>query len=90
VTLALIDDRADLALRRAVAAGLRALDDACEVLGDRVRGDKAHLSGEAVLARELRLLDRGRLPEGRRDRERLPTVNVIKHEPLALLRDGAA
>ena len=63
---------------------LRALKHARDVLGDRVRGDEMHLGREAVLARELRLVDRGRRSKRRLDRERLPPLDVIKDEALAL------
>src|SRR5260370_36038980 len=83
-------DRADLALGCAMSAGLRALKHTGDVLGDRIRGDEVHLRCEAALARELRLVDRGRRSKRRLDRERLPPLDVIEDEALALLRDGAA
>ena len=67
-----------------------ALDDACDVLGDRIRGDEVHLGSEAALARELRLVDRCRRAKRRLDREGLLPLDVIEDEALALLRDGAA
>jgi hypothetical protein len=71
-------DRPDLPFGRAVAAGLGALDDACDVLGDRIRGDEVHFGSEAALASELRLLDRSRRSERRLDRERLPPLDVYR------------
>ena len=42
-------DRADLALGCAVSAGLCALENACDVLGNRVRRDQPHLGREPLL-----------------------------------------
>ncbi len=80
-------DRADVALGCTVSAGLRALENARNVLVNRVRGDKPHLGREAALAREFCLLDRSRRSERRFDREGFPVLDVIEHEALALLRD---
>ncbi len=60
-----------------------------DVLGNRVRGDEPHLGREAALASKLRLLDRSRRSERRLDGEGFPAVDVVAHEALALLRNGA-
>ena len=50
-------DRADRALRGAVAAWLRSLEDAPDLLVDRVRGHEPHLGRETRLSSEISLLD---------------------------------
>ena len=83
-------DRADLALGGAVAARLRALKNARNVLCDRVCRDQAHLRREAIPAGELGLLDCRRRSQRRLHREGLALAYVIQHEALALLGHRAA
>jgi hypothetical protein len=68
---------------------LGTLEDARDVLIDRIRRDEDHLSCETSNTRQLRLLDRRLRPQRRLDGERVPLVDVALHEAFALLRHRA-
>ncbi|HET7544072.1 MAG TPA: hypothetical protein VFK05_29575 [Polyangiaceae bacterium] len=55
-------DRPDLSFRRAVSAALSTLDNARDILINRVHRHEDHLGCEATEPRKLRLFDRGFRP----------------------------
>jgi hypothetical protein len=75
----------DLALGGAMSTGLRALEHARHVLGDRICCDEAHLRSEAVFDCEPGLVDRRFCSERRLDSEGTTALDPIEDEALTLL-----